>query len=198
MARYDVSLADERGAVRSGMQRDRGFLPARGYERSVPPGQVHSWRAPEEMRGHRGGSAGTYGFGEDYEVVRGGPERGAREGASGRRGWSEHGMRGARFTSDPGFRRRGGWGRAAGEPARERGGGYDAGDATDYSSRGGAPREFRGASRPERGWGREAGYQDRGMEYRVLRGGQEGGVFGGRAISTDPYDIAYRNFRYGG
>jgi hypothetical protein len=122
----------------------------------------------------------------------------AREGAFAGRGRSECVMRGARFSPDAGFRRRGGWGRAAGEAGRERGGGYDAVDAADCISRGGAPRELRGASRPEPDRGGEADYQDRGMEYRVLRRGQEGGVYGGRAISTDPYDIAYRNFRYGG
>ncbi len=82
MARYDVSLADERGAVRADQHRDWSDFRARGgYARDFDPRNATSWRPPSDLRGYRGGSAGSYGFGDDYDVVRRGAERNRGTGA---------------------------------------------------------------------------------------------------------------------
>lgn len=61
MGRYDTSLAVERGAVRSTMSPNRN---------NVRPRDTHFWRRPSQLRGDtRGGSAFSYGFGNDYDAV---------------------------------------------------------------------------------------------------------------------------------
>lgn len=84
MGRYDVSLADERGAVRADQHRDWSDLRARErYTRDFDPRSTTTWRRPDDLRGYRGGSAGSYGFGDDHDVVRYGADRNLRGGASG-------------------------------------------------------------------------------------------------------------------
>lgn len=71
MGRYDTSLAVERGAVRSGMSPNRNDYYARSrYGRDLRPRNTHFWRRPSEVRGDvRGGSAFSYGFGNDYDAA---------------------------------------------------------------------------------------------------------------------------------
>jgi hypothetical protein len=77
MARYDTSLAEERGAVRAGQHRDLSYYrTAYGYDRNFDPHGATYWKRPSELRGYRGGSAFGYGYGGDYDsVYRGGGNR---------------------------------------------------------------------------------------------------------------------------
>ncbi len=80
MARYDTSLDDERGAVRA--DQHRTYRRGNRYDRGYEPREMTYFRPPAELRGHRGGSAGSYGFGNDYDrVYRGGSDQRRGQGA---------------------------------------------------------------------------------------------------------------------
>ncbi len=84
MARYDISLADERGAVRA--DQHRTYRSAFRYGRDYHLRRESTWNPPGQMRGYRGGNAGSYGVGQDYDrVYRGGPDAGRFRSPRGRR-----------------------------------------------------------------------------------------------------------------
>ena len=103
MARYDTSLADERGAVRA--DQHRTYRWGGRYGRDFDPRETTFFRPPSEFRGHRGGNPGSYGFGNDYDrVYRGGgaQQRPSRPPQNARRPqWSEgRGGRGDSYWGD--------------------------------------------------------------------------------------------------
>lgn len=165
MARYDTQLNRERGAVRSGMNRDRSWYATdRSYSRDYGgfDRDAAYWRRPDQIRGYRGGAASSYGFGNDADLVdyQGqnspvGPELGAgrqRRGSTGTR--YDRNFFGDRFGVRGGYRARStgagydtGYGATRGESRR-----WPTGYGRDYSERANNPR----ATGYDRGYGSNA------------------------------------------
>lgn len=168
MARYDTALAEERGAVRAGQYRDPSDdRVGYGYNRGFDPRENTAWQRPDQMRGYRGGSAGSYGAGNDY-----GNDYGRDYGGRGRNwhtGSTDYGsLYGANYNG-------GRFGR------NFYGGRYGADyyGRLNYSDRGDIDRGYTGNR-----------YRDRGGNVGGYGAYPTGGYY-----EPDRYDIAYRNFR---